>query len=665
MLALYLVLLGAALWLGSGLVALGRPGERVSMPMSLVGSALGVVGAIVCLAQGSTGALDFQFAGFPARLAIDALSSAFLLPLQIVGGLGALYGSSYWPLDAPKGSGRSLRFFMALLVAAMSLVFLARQGIFFLLVWEVMAASAFLLIGTDHEDAKVRRAAWIYLLATHLGTGLLTALVILLARRSGGWLWIPLLGTASPKLDTGILVLAILGFGFKAGWIPFHFWLPAAHAGAPSHVSAILSSVMLKAGIYGVLRISGLLPWIPTGVGGVVLLLGTATALYGVFYALAERDFKRLLAYSSIENIGVIGMGIGLGLTGRATHDAWLTALGFGAALLHVWNHAAFKSLLFFGAGSVLHATETRDMERLGGLASRMPLTARLIFPGVLAVAALPPFGAFISEWILYRGLFAALMRGYPWSAGVALPALALVGGLAAVAFAKFFGFVFLGSPRGAMAEKAHDPKLPMLIPMGILAFLCLGLGLGSALLLPMLDRVVAILAPGASNLLAPSLGFELRMIGGFGGLLLMLGGLAWSWARRTSRLMNAQPAPSLPTWNCGYSAPSARMQYSADSFSDGWARLLPGRRVRMRRLKAILPTPSTFHLELSDSAGLGFLEPRVEGLANRAMWFRRLQPGYLTVYLLYVLLALLGVFLWMLGRPWWHLLLASLGWSA
>ncbi|MBL0313942.1 MAG: hypothetical protein IPP78_14830 [Holophagaceae bacterium] len=648
------------LWLGSGLAALGRPSERISLPLSLLGSGLGVAGAVLCLVQGSAGAMDFHFAGFPARMAIDALSAAFLLPLHIVAGLGALYGSSYWPMDAPKGTGRSLRFFYALLVSAMSLVFLARQGIFFLLAWEIMAVSAFFLVGTDHEDAKVRRAAWTYLVATHIGTLILTALMVLLARRSGGWLWIPILGATSPKLDMAILVLALFGFGFKAGWIPFHFWLPAAHAGAPSHVSAILSAVMLKSGIYGVLRVSGMLPWIPAGVGGVLLLLGAATALYGVFYALAERDFKRLLAYSSVENIGVIGMGIGLGLTGRATHDSWLTALGFGSALLHVWNHAAFKSLLFFGAGSVLHATETRDMEKLGGLASRMPRTARLLFPGLLAVAALPPFGAFVSEWVLYRGLFAALMRGYPWSAGLALPALAVVGGLAAVAFAKFFGFVFLGTPRSAAAEKAHDPQLPMLIAMGILATICLALGLGSAWLLPAVDRVVAMLAPGASDLLVSSIGHELRVIGGFSGAVLVMGGLAWSWTRRSGKAQNSLPEPNPPTWGCGYIAPTARMQYSADSFSDGWAGLLPGRRIRMRRLKAIFPTPSTFHTELIDSVGLGFLEPRIERLAERSLRLRKLQPGYLTIYLLYVLLALLGVFLWMLLRPWLMLLL---GW--
>ncbi|MDE3244636.1 MAG: hypothetical protein KGN80_01020 [Acidobacteriota bacterium] len=632
----------------------------MALPLGLLGAVLGLAGAVLCLGQGGAGAMDFHLAGFPARLGLDALSAAFLVPLHIVAGLGMLYGASYWPLEAPKGTGRSLRFFYALLVVGMTFVFLARQGIFFILAWETMAVSAFFLIGTDHEDEKVRRAAWIYLVATHLGTVLLTAMVILLARRSGGWLWIPLLGSVSPKLDTTILILAIVGFAFKAGWIPFHFWLPAAHAGSPSHVSAIFSAVMLKAGIYGVLRVSGLLPWIPTGVGGALLLVGAASALYGVFYALAERDFKRLLAYSSIENLGVIGMGIGLGLTGRATHDAWLTALGFGAALLHVWNHAAFKSLLFFGAGSVLHATQTRDMEALGGLASRMPRTALALFPGVLAVAALPPFGAFVSEWVLYRGLFAALMRGYPWSAGLALPALALVGGLAAVAFAKFFGFVFLGSPRSAAAEKAHDPHPSMLVPMGTLAALCLALGLGSAWLLPAVDKAVAILAPGSSDKLLPTIGHELKLIGGFAGALLALAGLAWSWMRRSPGALDSRSTIGLPTWGCGYSAPTVRMQYSADSFSEGWAGLLPGKRIRTRRLRALFPTPSTFQSELTDSVGLGFLEPRVERLAARVLRLRKLQPGYLTVYLLYVLSALLAVFSWMLLRPW---LLALLGW--
>jgi hydrogenase-4 component B len=513
-----------------------------------------------------------------------------------------------------------------------------------------MALSAFFLVGTEHEDTKVRRAGWVYLVATHTGTLLLTALVILLSMRSGGLLWLPIAGPASPLFDLAILILALLGFGFKAGWIPFHFWLPAAHASAPSHVSAMLSAVMLKAGIYGILRVSRLLPAIPVGLGGAVLAVGAATALYGVFYAVAERDFKRLLAYSSIENLGVIAMGIGLGLTGRAAHDPLLTALGFGSALLHVWNHSVFKTLLFFGAGSVLHATKTRDMEVLGGLAARMPLTARVLFPGVLAVAAMPPFGTFISEWILYRGLFTALMRGYPWTAGIALPALAIVGGLAILAFAKFFGFLFLGSPRSEAAKQAHDPHPAMLIPMGILAILCLALCLDSAWLLPLLDRVVATLAPEGSSLLAQSVGGEIAIMSGVLSLLLLFAVAAWAWVRRAAR-----PAPAIapPTWDCGYAAPAVRMQYSADSFTDGWARLLPGRQARIRRLKSIFPRAAALRLELRDSIGLGFLEPQFERLTARALRLRRLQPGFLSVYLLYVLLALLSVFLWMLARQW------------
>jgi hydrogenase-4 component B len=648
MVALGLVLLGAALWLGAGFASLMRQSAKLSLPLSLLGSALGMFGAISCLVLGGDGAWDFPFIGFPARFALDALSAAFLLPLYLVAGLGVVYGSAYWPLDATKGAGRSLRFFYALLVAAMNLVFIARQGILFLLVWEAMAVSAFFLIGTEHEDAKVRRASWVYLAATHAGTVVLTAMVILLARRGGGLLWLPLTGDATPRTDIAILILACVGFAFKAGWIPFHFWLPAAHAGAPSHVSAILSAVMLKAGIYGVLRISGLLPSIPGGVGGILLILGAATALYGVLYALAERDFKRLLAYSSIENLGVIAMGIGLGLTGRAAHDPWLTALGFGSALLHVWNHAVFKSLLFFGAGAVLHATGTRDMELLGGLAARMPRTTLALFPGMLAVAALPPFGAFISEWVLYHGLFVALIRGYAWSAGFALPALALVGGLAGVAFAKFFGFLFLGSPRGPLAEKAHDPPLAMGIPMGVLAFLSLAMGVGSVWLLPLLDRIVAILAPGVTGLLVPGLGIELEILGGCLLLLLVLAAGFRAWARRPARIPN--PAAP-PTWDCGYAAPTVRMQYSADSFADGWAMLLPGRRTRMRRLKNIFPGAASLHTELRDSLGLGFLEPQIERFTATALRLRRLQPGFLSIYILYVLLALVGVFLWMLIR--------------
>ncbi len=643
-----LILAAAGCWAGSSFVALVARDDRPGTFLGMAGALLAFAGALHALLGGPPAQLDFAFWGVPARLEVDALSAAFLLPLHLVAGLGIIYGTEYWPL-AMKGSGRSLRFFYGLLVSAMTLLFLARQGLLFIMAWEAMAISAFFLVETEHERPEVRKAGWVYLACTHTGTLFLTAMVVLLARRMGGLLWMPLPAAAPQALDAWILVLALLGFGFKAGLLPLHFWLPPAHASSPSHVSAILSAVMLKAGVYGLLRVSGLLPAIPRGLGGSLLALGALTAVYGVGNALAQRDYKRLLAYSSVENLGIIVMGVGLGWTGRATHDPWLVALGFGGALFHVWNHAAFKSLLFFGSGSILHATGTRDMEGLGGLAARLPRTALLLFPALLAVTALPPFSAFLSEWLLYRGLFASLLRGYPWSAGLALVALALTGGLAAVAFARFYGTLFLGHPRGPAAAHAHDPGGAMLVPMAVLACLCLGIGLAGPLLLPLLDRAVAAALPVSpgSALLTPGLGRDLRVLLGLEGLLLLLAAAGWAWLRRGP----ATPDPAPPTWDCGYAAPSARMQYSGSSFSAFWAALLPGTAVRMRRLKGLFPLPHSLRVEGHDAIGDGLVAPWFGRAAARLLRFRRLQPGFLSIYILYVLVTLLAVFLWLLLR--------------
>lgn len=654
MLDIILILTALGSWLIASLLGLlNTSDERPHLCMGLLGALLALVGAAHVLWTGTPSALDFTLWKMTARIEVDALSAAFLLPLNLVAGLGVVYASAYWPLATHKATGRSVRFFYALLAAALMLVFIARHGILFLMAWEIMALAAFFLVGTEHEKPQVQRASWIYLMCTHTGTLFLFAVMALLALRNGTFLWVPPAGHGASSLDGVILAIALLGFGFKAGFFPLHFWLPEAHAWAPSHVSAILSGVMLKAGIYGIIRVSGLLPSTPVFLGGFVLTLGAVTAIYGVIHALAQSDTKRLLAYSSIENIGIIGIGLGLGWTGRATHEPWLAALGFGGAIFHVWNHSIFKALLFLGAGSLLHATRTRKIEALGGLAARMPRTTLLLFPAVLAVAALPPFSAFLSEWFLYRGLFGSFRGSTSWAACFALPALALTGGLAAVAFAKFFGFVFLGEPRSSAAEHARDPGRAMLTPMAILAMLCLGMGLGGVLLLPVLDRVVAVVAPEAVDLLLPGLHGDLSYLSGMLALLLLLGTIAYLWLHASrDKTEETKLKERVPTWDCGYLQPTVRMQYTGSSFSETWAALVPGFSIQIRRIRGLFPKPTSFHTEIQDVVGEGVVEQQTERLAGRMLRFRQLQHGHLSVYVLYILLALLGVFLWMLIRP-------------
>ncbi|MBI4912431.1 MAG: hypothetical protein HY823_06815 [Acidobacteria bacterium] len=645
---LLLVLAAAGCWIiAAGAGALARTSERTFLGLGLAAALLAAGGAAHALWTGHLSGLAFRFWGLTAWAEMDSLSALFLVPLQVLGALGLVYGSAYWPLPVGKGRGVPLRCCYALLVAGLTLVFVLRQGLLFLVAWELMAVSAFFLISTEHDKPEAAKAGWVYLAATHVGTAALVAMAILLARRVGGPLWVPAQGPAS-GLDLAILALAVVGFGFKAGLLPLHFWLPAAHAGAPSHVSALLSGVMLKAGIYGILRVSSLLPPVPHA-GALLLALGAFTALYGAAYALAQADYKRLMAYSSIENLGIIAMGIGLGMAGRAVGDPALAALGFAGALFHMLNHAAFKGLLFLGSGALLHATGTRRIDELGGLAKLMPRTALAMLPGVLTVSALPPFAAFASEWFLYRGLFAGLLRGNPWSASLALPALALTGGLAAVAFGKFYGAVFLGEARGPAGAGAHDPPTPMTWPLAILGVLCLALGLAAVPLLPLLERALSPLLPGTPIPLSTLLSGDLRLFLVLQLLLIAAGVPLVAWVRRGFAEKTSVP----PTWDCGYAAPTARMQYTGGSFADLWSALLPGIRARVRTPRALFPPPTGFHPTQRDPLGLDALEPRLAQLADRLLRFRRLQQGNLSVYLLYVLIALLGVFLWMLVRAW------------
>jgi hydrogenase-4 component B len=633
-------------WVAVGCLGLWAADERPAQALGVLGAGLGLAGALWVLVGGAQGDLVFRFWGGSARLAVDALSAAFLVPLHLVALVANRYGADYLPLAAPKGAGRWARCFLGVLVAALTLVFTARQGMLFLMGWEIMAISALGLIATEHGRPEVLRASWVYLCCTHLGTLVLIAMVVLLAQRLGGYAWLPVAVVPAPGWDLAILGLAIIGFGFKAGLLPMHFWLPSAHAGAPSHVSAILSAVMLKAGIYGILRISTLVAPAPH-LGGGLMALGAATALYGAGCALAQRDCKRLLAYSSIENIGIITLGIGLGLAGRAAGLPWLAALGFGGAIFHVWNHAVFKALLFLGAGSLLHGTGTRDLEAMGGLAKRMPRTALAVLPGVLAAAALPPFCGFLSEWFLYRGLFTSIMAGNAWPAGLALFALALTGGLAGIAFAKFYGFAFLGLPRSAEARDAHESPRTMWLPMAGLAGLCLALSLGAVLLLPVLDRIVRVLAPGQPALLAAGLTHDLGVFTLLALLLIALGGLIWFWQ---SRLAPVADPPG--TWDCGYARPTVRMEYTAGSFAEGWSALVPGVSLRVRRIRELFPRPTTFSAAFQDRIGEGLVATFTQAAALRLQRFRRLQQGHLSVYLLYILLALVGIFLWAMLRP-------------
>ena len=343
----------------------------------------------------------------PFVIGIDALSAFFLLPVLALSCLAAIYGFDYMRSHRRQGNLGGAWFFYCLFVAGMILVLLARTTVLFLVAWEVMSVAAFALVTFEHEKEEVRRAGWIYLIAAHIGVAALLAAFLLLGSQAESLDFAAFkhLNTLTPSSANLVFVLALIGFGTKAGLVPLHVWLPEAHPAAPSHVSALMSGVMIKMGIYGLLRFASFLGEPAAWWGVCLAVLGLLSGLVGISLAVSQRDLKRALAYSSIENIGLIVFSLGLGLWGMSKHQPSIAVLGLTAALLHVWNHSAMKGLLFLAAGSVVHGTGTKDFERLGGLMRRLPWTSTAILIGSVAISALPPLNGFVSEWLMYLGL--------------------------------------------------------------------------------------------------------------------------------------------------------------------------------------------------------------------------------------------------------------------
>jgi hydrogenase-4 component B len=621
--------------------------------LALLGSALGLIGALLAAFGGETvtATAPWPVPGGSLAIAIDGLSALFLLPVFLVPACAALYGLGYAPPGSHHGAG--VRLFQGLLTAGMVVLVIARNSVLFLVGWEVMALAAWLLIATDHTKAATRQAAWIYLVATHLGTACLIAAFALLQLPDGSLDWSPAVFSTLPAARAlCVFGLALLGFGLKAGLMPLHVWLPAAHSNAPSHVSAVLSGVMIKMGVYGLLRMLALLPALPSWCSALLLALGALSALLGAAAALGQVDIKRLLAYSSIENIGIVFLGIGLFALGRSLGSRELAVLGLAGALLHVLNHSLFKPLLFLGAGSLINATGTRNMDALGGLLGRMPHTGRCFLVGAGAICGLPMLNGFIGEFALYLGLFRAATSTTSWLAllaAAAMAALAMVGGLAVIAFVRSAAAIFLGHARSAPAAKAQESPATMLAPMFVLAGLCAVFGLLPWLLLPLLAAVLgstfALPAPG--DLLPFGL-LSAIAVSCAAAMALLL-----PWLRRRRQPV-AQP---VGTWDCGYvDASSPRLQYTGSSFAQfavqllGWT--VKDRAAAPARLE-LFPGPRTFMHRTVETLLHGFLWPICRRLADRCSRLRFLQHGKLQLYLLYILIVLVLLLCWSAASTW------------
>ncbi|MCC7539099.1 MAG: hydrogenase [Deltaproteobacteria bacterium] len=637
----------------------GPARERLFTGAMTVAAVCAAVAALVALFGGTSQELSapWPVPGGQLAIRVDAISAMFVLQIALLAGLGAWYGLAYWPQRDHPRDGRKLRVFYGAVTAGMLLLVVARNGILFLAGWEVMAASAFVLVSTEDHLPAVRDTGYLYILSTRAGTLCLFAMFALLGAAgssagAGADLHMDRWPAAlSSPLGDAIFVLGLCGFGLKAGAMPLHVWLPSAHANAPSHVSAVMSGVLIKTGIYGLVRLTSLAPSPPAWWGYALVAVGILSGVLGVWFAIGQHDLKRLLAYHSVENIGIIFLGLGVAVLGRSLGRSDLVVLGLAGSLLHVWNHGLFKGLLFLAAGAVVHATGTRQIDRLGGLSRRMPRTSLLFLVGAVAICGLPPLNGLVSELFVYLGLFrAATSHDGMWLAGaLGAPALALVGALAVACFVKVFGAVFLGEPRSADGANAHDPERPMLVPMAILAAGCAFVGLGAPVVSMALDVVVAAwIGPGARS--APALSSMAPVVwisATSAGLLVVIVLLTW-WLVRRARSTAAEPA--VGTWDCGYAAPSARMQYTSSSFAERLIALLafvlrPS--VHPPKLEGLFPESGSFHSHVPDTVLDRVLVPSFRLAARLLGRLRPIQHGKLHLYLLYIFGTLIVLLLW------------------
>ncbi len=626
------------------------PGQAVAALCTTLAALVGIATALKLLFSGTTAScsLAWNLPFGSCELAIDPLSALFLIPVFLVTAAGSLFAVGYWPAVRNRRSEPGLTFFYGILGASMALVLLARNTLFFMMVWEVMALSAYFLIVTEHEREEVRRAGIIYLLATHCGTALLLLFFSLLAARTGSFL-LPATGSLSAltPLAPVMAVAALIGFGAKAGLMPLHFWLPPAHANAPSHVSALMSGVMLKMGIYGILRSASFFYDIPLLWGTLLTIVGLTSALLGIAFALAQRDLKRLLACSSIENIGIITIGTGVALVGAASQSTELVYLGAAGALLHVLNHSLFKPLLFLGSGVIIHATGTRDMNLMGGLGKTMPRIGGLFLVGTVAICGIPPLNGFVSEFLLYLGFFSQIQGDKLIYLMGAAPLLALVGGLAVLTFTKLYSSVFLGTPRSLWSGH-RGGELPMGVPMALFALLCLLIGVVPQTALSLVSSAVTALFPRLPlSPLAVEYGAILEKLSLAGVLLLtivLVITLLWRWR------LGREPVTAAPTWGCGYQRGTSRMQYGATSFSELAVSIgngVLGQRIGRPLLTGLFPERSECSDLPSETLLDRIIAPFLQAVGIAFAFLRRLQNGLMHIYVLYIFATLFILMLW------------------
>ena len=601
---------------------------------------------------------EFSFAGSlvtgPVNLRIDALSGWFILIINFIFVTGTFYGLFYMKVYEKQKNNLTLHA-IALIFLYTALISLCaiQNSIVFLIAWEIMAISAFLTVIFEHEKATTLTSGINYLIQSHISIVILMFGFIWIAIKTGSYDFnaITEYTNANPGASGLVLYLCLfIGFAIKAGFIPFHTWLPYAHPAAPAHISGIMSGVIIKIGIFGILRMIIIIKADYYTIGIVIMIFSVLSGLYGVMLAIIQHNLKKLLAYHSIENIGIIGMGIAIGCIGLGKGNYMLASLGFAGGLLHMVNHALFKSLLFFTAGNVYQATHTLSIDHLGGLIRKMPQTAYLFLIAAIAISGIPPFNGFISEFIIYSGF-------YYWMQGSLLGplmmiifsvlALVLIGGLAMLCFTKAFGIVFLGSPRQAFQHEVKEVPFLQLLPLYFIAFFIIFIGVFPKLFLNLLSQPIQLMA---GSLQSADLFYNEELVQ-------MLHPVTWSiWIfiiiffsifgiRKV--VQSGRSAVYGPTWGCGYVAPTRKLQYTASSFVRPYSKLFRPFLLSLKNekeIKGIFPSGGSYKTRTYDRIEKYLIDRPLAVYRSFLGKFVFLQNGKLQFYISYGIIFVISI---------------------
>ncbi len=578
------------------------------------------------------------------KFVVDPLSAFFISFISVMSFLGCVYANGYMKPYMEKGMNVSSHcLFLSMLISSMLGVVTIQNVMFFLITWEIMSLSSFFLVIFEDNKKEVLNAGIKYLIYMHVSVIFIILAFVLLTLKSGSYDFNSFKEILSQNAQFANLVfmLAFVGFGIKAGFVPFHNWLPEAHPAAPSHVSAVMSGVMIKTGIYGILRILSLIVIPTAGISYFVLIISVITALYGILYAITQRDLKRLLAYSSIENIGIIGIGMGVGMLGLAHHSMPVAVLGFGGCILHILNHSIFKELMFFAAGSVYNKTHTRNIEVLGGLLKSMPKTALLCLIGSIAICGLPPFNGFISEFLIYFGMLKGALTG---NLGMlvlmilSLAGLALVGTMAILCFTKLYSITFLGMARSEHAEHVkEDVVSSMIFPMICLAVMTLLIGIFPQFVFELVTKPVSLFTGAIET---PAIVGLLQTIS-----FTAFGLLAFILALAILRKLANKKAASHCTWGCGYDKGNNHIQYTASSYASPFLSMLTPlfkKVFDIKKPKELFPKDAHFCLHIEDVEEAYIIKPFIKDIEKFFTVFERIQNGNIQQYILYGLIFLI-----------------------